>query len=354
MEYVELIKQLKARKYKPIYMLMGEETYFRDQILEIIENDILDEPSRAFGQTVVWGRDVTMDQVIALAKSFPMMGDKQVVVVREAQDMAEFKSRGDKAEKKEKTDDPKKAKKKPEPNFLELYIENPTPSTILVFSFSNDGPDKRLKFMKTVLNVGILFKSTPVKDYQLAEWIDTYVKSRQLKIESSAAQMLAENLGADLSKVVNAINKLTIIVPEGGSITARMVEENIGISKDYNLWELTKALSKKNVLHANRIIHYFEANPKSNPLQLIIPGLYGHFAKLAIFISLPNKANAAADMGLNPYAINEYREAAKHYSAMKVERIISSILEADRRSKGVGPHMEGGDILKELVFKILH
>jgi DNA polymerase-3 subunit delta len=349
MEYGEILKHFKARSYKPIYMLMGTESYFRDQVLEVIETTILNEAERAFGQTVVYGRDVTMDQVLSIAKGFPMMGDKQVVIVKEAQDMKEFKSKASETDGGDK-----KSKKKPEPNLLELYLESPTPSTVLVFSFSNDGPDKRTKMMKSAESKGILFKSVPVKDYQLADWIVTYVKSRGFSIDMSAASMLAENLGSDLSKIVNAINKLAIILPDHGNITAQVVEENIGISKDYNVWELTKALSKKEVLKANRIIHYFESNPKNNPLPLIIPALFGHFAKLAIYISLPNKTNAAQDMGLNPYALNEYREAAKNFSAQKVERIIGSILEADRRSKGVGPHIESGDILKELIFKILH
>jgi DNA polymerase-3 subunit delta len=349
MEYAQILKHFQEKKYKPVYMLMGTESYFRDHVLEVIETTVLDEGSKAFGQTIVYGRDVTMDQVLSVAQGFPMMGDKQVVIVKEAQDMKEFKSR-----QSDPAASDKKTKKKPEPNLLELYLENPTPSTLLVFSFSNDGPDKRTKMMKLAESKGVLFKSTPIKDYNLADWINTYVKSRGFAIDTSACNMLAENLGSDLSKVVNAINKLAIILPEKGTITAHLVEENIGISKDYNVWELTKALSKKDVLMANRIIHYFEANPKNNPLQIIVPSIFGHFAKLAVFISLSNKANAAQDMGINPYAINEYREAAKHYSAQKVERIITSILEADRRSKGVGPHMEGGDILKELIFKILH
>ncbi|MEN9638697.1 MAG: hypothetical protein RLZZ262_565 [Bacteroidota bacterium] len=349
MEYGEILKHFKEKKYKPIYMLMGAESYFRDQVLDVIENTILNETERAFGQTVVYGRDVTMDQVLSIAKGFPMMGDKQVVIVKEAQDMKEFKSRATDADAGDK-----KGKKKPEPNLLELYLESPTPSTVLVFSFSSDGPDKRTKMMKNTEAKGVIFKSVPVKDYQLPDWITTYAKSRGFGVDTSAATMLAENLGSDLSKVVNAINKLAIILPENGKITAQLVEENIGISKDYNVWELTKALSRKEILTANRIIHYFESNPKNYPLQLIIPALYGHFAKLAVYISLPNKSNAAQDMGLNPYALNEYRDAAKNFSAQKVERIISSILEADRRSKGVGAHIEGGDIMKELIFKILH
>jgi DNA polymerase-3 subunit delta len=349
MEYAEILKHLKDKTYKPVYMLMGSEGYFRDQVLDVMETTILDEAARAFGQTIVYGRDVTMDQVVAIARGFPMMGDKQVVIVKEAQDMKEFKS---KASDEDSGD--KKSKKKAEPNLLELYLDHPMPSTVLVFSFSNDGPDKRLKLMKTMATKGVLFKSPVIKDYQLADWIITYVKSRGFTIDTSAANMLSENLGSDLSKVVNAINKLAIILPQNGKINAQLVEENIGISKDFNVWELTKALSRKDVLMANRIIHYFDANPKNHPIQMTIPSLFGHFVKMAVYISLPNKASAAQDMGINPYALNEYREAAKNYSAVKVERIITSILEADRRSKGVGAHMEHSDIMKELVFKILH
>jgi DNA polymerase-3 subunit delta len=181
------------------------------------------------------------------------------------------------------------------------------------------------------------------------------VKSRGFSINAQSAQLLSEYLGTDLSKVVNEINKLSIILPSGSTITEKHIEENIGISKDYNVFELQKALNMKDVLKANRIINYFESNPKANPIQMVLPSLYSHFTKLAMFISLKDKKEAAKELGVNPYFINDYRDAATRFSAMKVERIISYIREADKRSKGVeNVSIEDGDIMKELVFKILH
>jgi len=321
---------------------MGEESYFIDVVTEYIENNVLDEASKAFGQTIVYGRDVSMEQVMSLAKSFPMMGDKQVVIVKEAQDMKEWKSR-----KKEDDDADMK--------HLLHYLQQPTPSTLLVFNYKNKTLDKRKKVYKQLEKNGVVFDSQKIKDYKLPEWIENYVKSRSFKINGGAAQLLAEYLGTDLSKVVNAVNKLAIILPQGSEINSEHIEQNIGISKDYNVWELQKALGQKDVMKANRIIHYFEANPKSNPIQMVLPSLYNYFAKLAAYISIPDKRNAAAELGMTTWALNDYKEASSKFTAQKVERIIGYIRETDKKSKGVNnASAEDGDLMKELVFKILH
>jgi DNA polymerase III subunit delta len=336
MQHLQIIRDIEMKKTKPVYMLMGEEPYFIDLIVDYIEDKVLDEASKAFCQTVVYGRDVSMDQVLSLAKGFPMMGDQQIVIVKEAQDMRDWK----------KQDDLK---------GFEAYLANPTPSTLLVFSYKHKTLDKRTKVYKQLEKVGVVFNSEKVKDYKLSDWIESYVKSRGFTITAQSAQLLSEYLGTDLSKVVNEINKLSIILPAGSTITEKHIEENIGISKDYNVFELQKALNMKDVLKANRIINYFESNPKANPIQMVLPSLYSHFTKLAMFISLKDKKEAAKELGVNPYFINDYRDAATRFSAMKVERIISYIREADKRAKGVdNVSIEDGDIMKELVFKILH
>lgn len=343
MEHLRIIRDIEMKNYKPVYFLMGEEPYFIDQITDYIEDRVLDEASKAFGQTIVYGRDVSMEQVISLAKGFPMMGDKQVVIVKEAQDMKEWKTR-----KKDDDEDN-------ELRSLEHYLNNPTPSTLLVFNYKHKTLDKRKKLYKTIEKKAQIFDSQKIKDYKLAEWISGYVKERGFKIHSTAAQLLAEYLGTDLSKVVNEVNKLALLLPAGSEITTQHIEDNIGISKDYNVWELQKALGQKDVMKSNRIIHYFEANPKANPIQMVIPSLYGYFSKLAAYVSAQDKGAAAKEMGINPYALNDYKEAAAKYTAPKVERIIGYLRETDKKSKGVDNYsVENGDLMRELVFKILH
>jgi DNA polymerase-3 subunit delta len=342
MEHLRILRDIELKNYKPIYFLMGEEPYFIDQITECIEDKVLDEASKAFGLTVVYGRDVSMEQVVSLAKGFPMMGDRQIVIVKEAQDMKEWKSR-----KKEDDDDDLKA--------IIHYVQNPTPSTLLVFTYKNKTLDKRKKLYKLLDKNGVVFESEKIKEYKLADWIEKYVATRGYKINHTAAQLLAEYLGTDLSKVVNAINKLAIILPEKSEITPKTIEDNIGISKDYNVWELQRALGQKDVLKANRIIQYFESNPKANPIQMVLPSLYGHYSKLAMYLSLPDKKNAASELGMNPYALNDYKDASTRYNAQKVERIIGYIRETDKKSKGVNNvSVDHGDLMKELIFKILH
>jgi DNA polymerase-3 subunit delta len=335
MEHQKIIRDIELKNVKPVYLLAGEEPYFIDEIVDYVEERVLDEASRAFCQTVVYGRDVSMDQVLSLAKGFPMMGDKQVVIVKEAQDMKEWK----------KADDMK---------GFDAYLANPTPSTILVFAYKKPF-DKRLKVYKAIDKLGIVFNSEKVRDYKMADWISAYVASRGFKIQPNSAQMLAEYLGTDLSKVVNEVGKLAIILPAGTNITPQVIEENIGISKDYNVWELQKALGKKDVLKSNRIIQYFEANPKANPIQMVIPSLYSFFSKMAVYVSLKDKRDAAKEMGVSPFALNDYKEAAQNFNAPKVERIISYLRDVDKKVKGVGnANVSDGDLMKELVFKILH
>lgn len=336
MDHYQILREIELKKYAAIYLLMGEEPYFIDLVTDALEEKVLSEAERAFGLNIVYGKDVSMHQVLTLARSFPMMGERQIVMVKEAQDMKEWK----------KADDME---------TLENYAKFPLPSTILVFAYKGKTVDKRLKVTKAIDKAGVVMTADKIKEYKIAEWIDGYVQQRGYKIDPKASNLLAEYLGADLGKVVNEVGKLMIIVPKEKTITTQHIEENIGISKDFNVWELQKALAQKDVLKSNRIINYFEANPKANPIQMVIPSLYGYFSKLSVYQALPDKKNAAAEMGVNPYAINDYKMASGNYSPVKVERIIHSLREVDRKSKGIdNVSVEDGALMRELIFKILH
>jgi DNA polymerase-3 subunit delta len=354
MDHLRIIRDIEMRNFKPIYFLMGDEPYFIDMITDKIEDTVLDEASKAFGQTVVYGRDVALDQVISLAKGFPMMGDLQVVIVKEAQDLKEFKRAGKKSDDDDSDDDSADTGKGSLASF-ENYVANPCPTTILVFAMKNKKLDKRMKVYKTLEKVGIIFESEKLRDYKMADWIKSYAQHQGFGMDNKVSELLAEYLGTDLSKVVNEISKLAIILPKGTHITAEHIEENIGISKDFNVWELQKALGVKDVLKANRIIHYFENNPKNNPIQMVLPSLYNYFCKLAIYISVQDKSKAASVMGVAPFAVNDYKLASAKYDARKVERIIGYLRQADRQSKGMeGGRIETGDIYRELIYKTLH
>lgn len=352
MEYLKILRDIEMKNYKPIYFLMGEEPYFIDIISDKIESDIIDEMAKSFCQTIVYGRDVQLDQVIGLAKSFPMMGDKQVVIVKEAQDLKEFKRTGkaDDDDGEKDTNDSKSSM-----SSLEAYIANPSPTTILVFAMKGKKLDKRLKFYKALDKVGVIFDSEKIKDYKMGEWIRNYIQQSGFTMETSVSELLAEYLGNDLSKVVNEVSKLAIILPKGTHINAQHVEDNIGISKDFNVWELQRAMGQKDILKANRIIYYFEQNQKAHPIQMVLPSLYSFFSKLAIYISLKDKAQAASIMGVAPFALNDYKSASTRFDAKKVERIIGYLRHADRQSKGIEEGKQSvGDIYRELVFKTLH
>ncbi|MFN6379338.1 MAG: DNA polymerase III subunit delta [Flavobacteriales bacterium] len=359
MDHLRIIRDIETKNIKPVYFLMGEEPYFIDLITDKMESSILDEASKAFCQTVVYGRDVSLDQVIGLAKGFPMMGDTQVVIVKEAQDLKEFKRArskddDDEDDKSESNADDKKDDKS-SMSALEAYVSNPSKTTVLVFAMKNKKLDKRLKFYKALEKVGVIFESEKLKDYKMAEWIKNYAQQLGYGMSPKVAEILAEYLGTDLSKVVNELSKLAIILPQGTQISEQHVEDNIGISKDFNVWELQKALGVKDVLKANRIIHYFENNPKANPIQMVLPSLYSYFTKLAVYIAIPDKSKAASIMGVNPYAVNDYKAASTKYDARKVERIIGYLRTADRQVKGLeGNRIEQGDIYRELIYKTLH
>jgi len=329
----QIVTDIKNGHIKPIYFLMGDEPYYIDKITDFIESNILTEVEKGFNQVVLYGRDVSIDDIISNAKRYPMMAERQVVIVKEAQDLSR--------------------------NIEDLvsYVENPQPSTVLVICYKYKTLDKRKKLSKTVAKNGLLFESKKLYDNQIGEWIRRVLAGKNYKIEPKATVILGEFLGTDLSKISNELNKLMIILPKGSTITASHIEENIGISKDFNNFELRKAVGEKQIVKANQIIQYFGRNPKSNPLVVTISLLNSFFTQLLIFHGLSDKSktNVSKALRINPYFVSDYQSAARNYPMRKVSNIISLLREADIKSKGVGAqNLPPEDILKELLFKIMH
>jgi DNA polymerase III subunit delta len=331
--YEEIIFDLKNRIFKPVYFLAGEEPYYIDLITSYIEDKVLPEAEKAFNQIIMYGDDTNIPSIIDTARRFPMMANHQVVIIKEAQTL-------------KKIDD------------LLIYLEKPLLSTILVFSYKYKTLDKRTKFYKTLESHGVYFESVRIRDYLIPAWIERYLMTKGIKTDPNASAMLTEYLGTDLHKIVNELDKLLITLPEGKPvITTSLIEKNIGISKDYNNFELQKAIGEKNILKANMIIHYFANNPKDNPITLSIASLFGYFSKLLTYhyITDKSKNNVAAVLKVNPYFVKDYEVAASKYNVSKTVQIISLLRTYDMKSKGFGDAgTDPGDLMKELVYRILH
>lgn len=331
--YEEIISDLKNRIFKPVYFLAGEEPYYIDLITEYIQEKVLPEAEKAFNQIILYGDDTNIAAIIDTARRFPMMASHQVLIIKEAQSL-------------KKLDD------------LIIYLEKPLLSTILVFSYKYNTIDKRTRLYKTLESHGVYFESSRIRDYLIPAWIERYLMIKGIKTDPSASAMLTEYLGTDLHKIVNELDKLIITLPPGKPfITTSLIEKNIGISKDYNNFELQKAIGEKNILKANMIVHYFADNPKDNPITLSIASLFGFFSKLLTFHYLTDKSknNVAAVLKVNPFFVKEYENSASKYNVSKTVQIISLLRTYDMKSKGYGdPGTEPGDLLKELVFRILH
>ncbi|MGB3948490.1 MAG: DNA polymerase III subunit delta [Bacteroidia bacterium] len=352
MEFNDIISELKKKIYRPVYFLMGEEPYFIDMISDYIEQNVLDESEKEFNQTVLYGRDITASDVIGAAKRFPMMSEYQVIIVKEAQNIRDLV--GKDKEGGEKTKDKSKEKAK---HPFEAYIENPQKSTILVICYKYKTIDKRTTVAKTIDKNAVLFESKKIYDNKVPDWINNYLKGKEYQISPKASALLTEYLGTNLSKISNELDKLMINLPAKSEITVEHVQTNIGISKDYNVFELQTAIGKKEVLKANRIINYFAANEKDNPMVMTVSSLYSYFCKLLTYQFLQDKSakNVASELGVHPFFVAEYERAAKNFSINKLKAIFGYLREYDLKSKGVdrGSATEG-ELLKELVFKILH
>ncbi|MCD8453968.1 DNA polymerase III subunit delta [Tenacibaculum finnmarkense] len=331
-EIKTIVSDIKKGNIKPIYFLMGDEPYYIDKISEYIEKNVLDESEKGFNQVVMYGRDVTIDEIIASAKRYPMMAEKQVIIVKEAQDLVRTIDK------------------------LEAYAENPQLSTVLVFNYKYKKLHKGKKTYKAIAKNGLIYESKKLYENQVADWIRKVLAGKKYSIEPKASQMLVEFLGADLSKISNELDKLTTVLPKKTIITDKHIEDNIGVSKDFNNFELRKAIGQKQVVKANRIINYFTQNPKNNPLVMTISLLNSFFTQLLMYHGLKDKSkgNVAKVLGVNPYFVDDYSSAAKKYPMRKVSQVIGFLREADIKSKGVGANQSSEDILKELLFKILH
>lgn len=331
-EIKAIVADIKKGNTKPIYFLMGEEPYYIDQISDFIEDNVLDETEKGFNLQVMYGRDVAIDDIISAAKRYPMMSEKQVLIVKEAQDLSRSIEK------------------------LVSYAENVQPTTVLVINYKYKKLDKRKKLYKAIDKVGVLFDSKKLYDNQVADWIRRVLSGKNYKIEPKAAQMLVEFLGTDLSKIANELKKLMLILPKETIITDHHIEENIGISKDFNNFELLKAIGSVNVVKANRIINYFVENPKNNPTVMTISLLNNFFTKLLLFHGLQDKSKSSVSksLGVGFYFVDDYFLAAKNYTMRKVAKVIGYLRDADVKSKGVGASQTQEDILKELIFKILH
>jgi len=329
----EIMSDLRNRIFKTVYFLAGDEPYYIDIITDFIAGKVLTEEERAFNQVVLYGEDTTVASVIEISRRFPMMASHQVVIVKEGQVMKKIED-------------------------LALYLEKPLLSTILVFNYKYKSLDKRTKLYKALDSQGSYFESVRLRDYQVQPWIERYLMTKGIKINPDAAALLTEYLGTDLHKIVNELDKLLITLPSGKPvITSSLIEKNIGISKEYNNFELQKAIGEKNVLKANMIARYFGDNPNDNPLLLTIASLFGFFTKILTYHYLTDKSanNAAAALRIHPFFVKDYQTAASRYSAGKTIRIINLLRTYDLKSKGFGDAgTEPGDLLKELVYLILH
>ncbi|AMR31944.1 DNA polymerase III subunit delta [Mucilaginibacter sp. PAMC 26640] len=336
----EIIKDLKARKFKPLYLLHGEEPYFIDLVSNYIEHQVLSDAEKGFNQTVLYGKDTDIMTAINAAKRYPMMSDYQVVMVKEAQDM-----------KWGRDDDDKKGI-----NPLLAYLENPLPSTILVFCYKYGKFDKRKKTYKAIDKKGLIFESSALYDSKIPGWIEGYITAKNYRINGQASAMLSEYLGNDLSKIANELDKLMLNVSPGEEITLQQIHDNIGISKEYNVFELQSAIVKKDAFKVNQIVNYFEANPKANPIVLVLGNLNNFFTKVLAYHYVKDKSpqNLARELGVSPYFLKDYEQAARGYNLGKTFQVISCLREYDLKSKGVESNTGHGGLLRELMFKILH
>ena len=332
MNYKEIISSISNKDFHPIYFLMGEEPFYIDKISDYIAEKVLKAEEKEFNQSVLYGKDVEVAQIISEAKQFPFGAEKRVIIVKEAQNIKNIEQ-------------------------LETYLNSPQPSTLLVICYKYKKIDKRKKFGKTLCKKALVFESKRFYDNQVSNWIAKYLSEKGYKIEEKANFMLAEFLGTELSNISNELDKLMLIVKKEEKITASIVEKNIGISKDYNIFEFQQALGSKDILKSNQIVNHFAANPKNHPLVVTLGMLFSFFQKLMTYHSIKdkNKNNVAAELKVSPYFVNQYSSAARNYSQSKLFDIFTHLKQYDLKSKGVNnTSTVDGDLLKELVYKILH
>lgn len=331
-----IMRDLKSGKYAPVYILMGDESYYIDRITDYIAENVLEPDDRDFNQTVVFGADTTAAQVVDMAKGYPVMSSAhRVVIVKEAQGLKSL-------------------------DALERYFEKPLASTLLVIAYKNGTIDRRKKVVGKAEAVGVVFESKKKRDYELPAFIETYLKKNHVAIDPKSAAMIAEHIGADLSRLISELDKVMISLPDDNRrVTPDIVEREIGVSKEFNIFELKTAIIERNVFKANQIVKYFDKNPKAGSLFSCLPLLYTFFQNLMVAFYAPDKNNdnnLAAFLELKSvWALKDYRVGMRNFSAMKTLQILAKIRETDAKSKGLDSlNTSTDDLMRELVFFILH
>jgi DNA polymerase III subunit delta len=334
-EYKNLVKDIKNKKFLPVYFLQGDEPFYIDTLTNLLEENVLKDEEKAFNQNIIYGTESDLDQIISLAKQFPMGADKQLIIIKEAMGLPLDKSEA-----------------------FENYIKNPQPSTVLVINFKYKSLDKRKSLTKLLTKQGYIFTSEKLYDNQIPAWIGSLCHASGLEIDEKSRILLAEFLGTELSRINSEVQKLKLVVGDSKKITPEVIERNIGISKEYNNFELRKAIIEKNIKQAYKIIDYFEKNPKANPIVLTFGTLINLFTNILIVHTLPIKTapNIAKELRINPFFANEYLTAVKNYSLKKTTACIAYLRDADMKSKGVNvsSYATSKDILMEMLYKILH
>lgn len=331
----DIVGQIQNRDFRPIYLLMGEESYYIDRISEYMADNILPETERDFNQQIIYcTKETAVGDIINSARRYPMMAEHQVVIVKEAQNLLKI-------------------------DELSVYAQNPLKTTILVICYKNGSADRRKKWVSAIEKVGVVFESKKLRDSELPRFIADYVRRKNVVIDQQATMMLVEYVGADLNRMAGELDKLIISLPPGyNQINAALVEKNIGISKEFNNWELRTAIVNKDVMKANRIINYFESNPKANPLIVTISMLFNFFSNVMLAYYAPDKSPHGMmeqlDLRLD-WQLREYNQAMRNYTAMKTMLIIGKLRETDAKLKGVRKgNLTDGDLMRELIYFILH
>ena len=338
--YNEIMADLKARKFSPVYYLMGEEGYYIDRIADYIAENALQPEERDFNQTILFGSDVTASAIADAARRYPMMAERQVVIVKEAQNIKQT-------------------------DALEKYMKQPLKTTILVICHKNGKIDGRKReYVKTIQAAGVLLESPKLRDRDLPPFIENYLKERQVSIDAKSTQLIADAIGADLSRLASELDKLIIALnsnpnSQRSAVTPQLVEDQIGISKDFNGFELRDAIVNRNVFKANQIINYFDKNPKAGSIYAFLPLLFNYFQNLMLAHYCPQKQSQEAVAGWlelrSPWAAKDYMTGMRNFTATKTMLIISKLREIDAKSKGLdNPNTPPGELMKELIFYILH
>lgn len=332
MDHKLIIKNIKQHQFEKIYFLHGEEPFFIDAITDAIVENAMDDSERDFNQTIVYGKECEAGAIIADAKSYPMMGERRLVIIKEAQEFKDI-------------------------DLLESYFNNPVDTTIFVICYKHKKFDTRKKLIKIAAANGLVFLSEKVRDYKLVDWISSYAKEVGYQITPKAAMLLAEFLGTDISRVVNELDKLSILIEKGTAINEVHIEENIGISKDYNFFELANAFAERDYLKASKIVNYFEKNPKMGPLIPVISNLFSYHTKLMRIHFSKDKSPAAlaSVLGVAPFLVTQYTKAAKIYNPKKLAENIAILQEYDLKSKGIdNSSSSDGELMKEMVYRLMN